>query len=169
MFTLGHFDHWQMKHLALIHNYVPLAQVSNRHHNKMIRKNTMWTDNLTKLKGKTSHIYLLFQQKYVLPQQEMSQLKLPIQYKLYCHCINYHTCLVYNIAIHYKSFMINISHTYLFIGKKWTLWVSVQLSEVFSYEYTRPPRLPMQITWPWLPVGSFSHGLITVKQKKMWA
>ncbi len=30
------------------------------------------------------------------------------------------------------------------------------------------PRLPMQITWPWPPVGSFNHGMITVRQKKMW-
>ncbi len=31
-----------------------------------------------------------------------------------------------------------------------------------------PPRLPMQITWPWPSVGRFSHGLITVTQTKMW-
>ncbi len=47
------------------------------------------------------------------------------------------------------------------------LWVSVWLSGVFSWEKT-PLRLLMQTTWPWPPVGSFSHGLITVRQKKMW-
>ncbi len=52
-------------------------------------------------------------------------------------------------------------------GKNELLWVSVQPSEVFSWDKT-PPRLPMQIPWPWTPVGSFRHGLITVRQKKMW-
>ncbi len=52
-------------------------------------------------------------------------------------------------------------------GKNELLWVSVQPSGVFSWQKT-PLRLPMQITWPWPPVGSFSHGLITVRQKKMW-
>ncbi len=39
-------------------------------------------------------------------------------------------------------------------------------SGIFSWERT-PSRLPMQITWPCLPVGRFSHGLITIRQKKM--
>ncbi len=47
------------------------------------------------------------------------------------------------------------------------LWVSVRPPRVFSWEKT-PLRLPLQITWPWPPVGSFSHGLITLRQKKMW-
>ncbi len=38
---------------------------------------------------------------------------------------------------------------------------SVQPSGVFSWEKT-PLRLPMQIIWPWPPVGSFSHGVIIV-------
>ncbi len=58
---------------------------------------------------------------------------------------------------------ITISPTYLFIWNKWT----VQPSGVFSWEKT-PLRLPMQISWPWPPVSSFSHNLITVRQKKMW-
>ncbi len=51
-------------------------------------------------------------------------------------------------------------------GKNKLLWVSVWPSGVFSWEKT-PPRLLMQITWPWPPVGRFCHGLITVSQKKM--
>ncbi len=61
--------------------------------------------------------------------------------------------------------MITISPTYLFIWKNELLWVSVQPSGVFSWEKT-PPRLPMQITWPWPPVGRFSQGLITRKPKE---
>ncbi len=45
------------------------------------------------------------------------------------------------------------------------LWVSVWPSGEFSWEITLP-RLPMQITWPWPPVGRFCHGLITVRQRK---
>ncbi len=52
-------------------------------------------------------------------------------------------------------------------GKNEPLRVSVQPSEVFSWEKTSP-RLPMQITWPWPPVGRFCYGLITVRQKNMW-
>ncbi len=37
-------------------------------------------------------------------------------------------------------------------GKNELLWVSVQPSEVFSWE-KNPRRLPMQITWPWPPVS----------------
>ncbi len=37
-----------------------------------------------------------------------------------------------------------------------------RLLEYFLEKKTSP-RLPMQITWPWPPVGSFSHGLITVR------
>ncbi len=56
--------------------------------------------------------------------------------------------------------------TYLY-GNNELLWVYVQPSGVFSQEKT-PPRLPMQITWPWPPMGRFSHGLITIRQTKMW-
>ncbi len=42
----------------------------------------------------------------------------------------------------------------------------VQPSGVFSWEKT-PPRLPMQITWPWPSVSRFCHGLITIRQRKM--
>ncbi len=38
----------------------------------------------------------------------------------------------------------------------------------YFLEKKTPLRLPTQITWPWPPVGSFSHGLITVRQRKMW-
>ncbi len=54
--------------------------------------------------------------------------------------------------------------------EKWKnkhLWISVWISGVFSWEKT-PPRLPMQITSPWPPVGRFWHCLITVRQKKIW-
>ncbi len=40
------------------------------------------------------------------------------------------------------------------------------LLEYFREKKTRS-RLPMQITWPWPLVGRFSHGLITIRQKKM--
>ncbi len=36
---------------------------------------------------------------------------------------------------------------------------------IFARE-KNPLRIPMQITWPWPPVGSFSHGPINVRQKK---
>ncbi len=51
--------------------------------------------------------------------------------------------------------------------KKWTF---VCLCVTFSSIFFRKniPRLPMQITWPWPQVGRFSHGLITVRQMKMW-
>ncbi len=52
-------------------------------------------------------------------------------------------------------------------GKKELLGVSRRPSGVFSWEKT-PPRLPMQITWPWPPLGRFSHGLITIRKKWMW-
>ncbi len=52
-------------------------------------------------------------------------------------------------------------------GTNELLWVFVQPSRVFSQEKI-PPRLHMKITWPWPPVGRFSHGLVTVRQKKMW-
>ncbi len=70
--------------------------------------------------------------------------------------------------------LVILSHSWLpflpltcFYGKNELLWVSMWPSGVFSWEKT-PLRLPMQITWPWPPVGRFSHGLITVRQKKMW-
>ncbi len=44
---------------------------------------------------------------------------------------------------------------------------SVQPSGVFSWEKT-PSRFSMQSTWPLQQVCRFSHGLITVRQKKMW-
>ncbi len=53
-------------------------------------------------------------------------------------------------------------------GKNELLWVSMWPSGVFSWERTSP-RSFMQITWPWAPVGRFSHGLITLRLKKMWA
>ncbi len=63
-----------------------------------------------------------------------------------------------------KSFMITISPAYLFIWKKMNLRGSLcSLLEYFLKKKT-PPRLPMQITWPWPPVGRFGHGLITVRQ-----
>ncbi len=55
-----------------------------------------------------------------------------------------------------------------FYGNIELLWVCVWPSGVFSWEKRTPPRLHMQITWSLPPVGSFSHGLITVRQKKMW-
>ncbi len=59
-----------------------------------------------------------------------------------------------------------LSLTYLY-GKKSTF---VYLLAAFWCNFLRktPPRLPMQITWPWPPGGRFCHGLITVRQKKMW-
>ncbi len=51
-------------------------------------------------------------------------------------------------------------------GKNEILWVSVWPSGIFLQEKTHP-RLPMQITWPRLPVGRFSHGLINIRQMKM--
>ncbi len=53
-------------------------------------------------------------------------------------------------------------------GKNEILWVSVRPSGALSREKKLPPDLPMQITWPWPLVGRFNHGLITVRQKKMW-
>ncbi len=41
-------------------------------------------------------------------------------------------------------------------GKYELLWVSVWHSGVFSWEKTSP-ILPMQITWPWPPVGRYCH------------
>ncbi len=38
----------------------------------------------------------------------------------------------------------------------------------YFLEKKTPLRLPMQITWPWPPEGRFNHGLITIKQRKMW-
>ncbi len=64
--------------------------------------------------------------------------------------------------LHSKSFMITISPPCLFIWNKWTFVCR-------EYFLQNPPFiLPMQITFPWPPVGSFSHGLITVRQTKMW-
>ncbi len=52
-------------------------------------------------------------------------------------------------------------------AKNELLWVSEWPSGLFSWEKT-PSRLPMQITWPWPQVARFCHGLITIRQKKMW-
>ncbi len=40
-------------------------------------------------------------------------------------------------------------------------------SHLFAFR-TISPISPIQIAWPWLQVGRFSHGLITIWQKKMW-
>ncbi len=54
--------------------------------------------------------------------------------------------------------------TYLY-GKKWTF---VGLYAAFWSIFLRKNslRLLMQITWPWPPVDSFSHGLIIVRQRE---
>ncbi len=76
--------------------------------------------------------------------------------------------------LHNMKALVFLSHSWLpflplacLYRKHELLWVSVGLSEVFSREKTSL-RLLMQITWPWPPVGRFSHGLITVRQKKVW-
>ncbi len=38
----------------------------------------------------------------------------------------------------------------------------------FLYSIGKGAISHMQITWPWPPVGIFSHDLITIRQKKMW-
>ncbi len=54
-------------------------------------------------------------------------------------------------------------------GQKWTSGSLCSLLEYFHEKKNSPaPRLPLQITWPWQPVSTFGHGLITVRQKKMW-
>ncbi len=80
-------------------------------------------------------------------------------------------------CLHFAQYMLMSPHgigykqtiflTYIFIWKKWT---SMGLCVAFCSIFTRKnsPRLSMQITWPWPPVGRFSHGLITVRKKKMW-
>ncbi len=61
--------------------------------------------------------------------------------------------------------MVTISPTYLFIWNKLTfVGLCVAFWSIFARKNS--PRLPMQITWPWPPVGRFSHGLITVRQRK---
>ncbi len=52
---------------------------------------------------------------------------------------------------HSNSIMITISPTCLY-EKNELVCVSVHPCGVFSWEKT-PPRLPLQITWPWPPVG----------------
>ncbi len=56
--------------------------------------------------------------------------------------------------------------TFLYVNK----WTFAGLCAAFWSIIARrnSSRLHMQITWPWPPVGRFSHGLITVRQKKMW-
>ncbi len=84
-------------------------------------------------------------------------------------------CMTFFLTFHTKSHNMKasviLSHswssllplTWLY-GKNEHLRVSVWPSGVFSGEKT-PLILPMRITWPWQPVGSFSRGLITVRQK----
>ncbi len=55
---------------------------------------------------------------------------------------------------------------YLVQTWNWTLWYNQALE--YFLEKKTPARLLMQITWPWPPVGIFRHGLITVRQTKMW-
>ncbi len=57
----------------------------------------------------------------------------------------------------------HLSHVLVYMKKVNFVWPS----GVFSQEKT-PSRLPMQITWLWPPVGRSSHGLITIRPKKMW-
>ncbi len=64
------------------------------------------------------------------------------------------------------SFMITTSPTYLFIWKEMFVGLCAAFWNIFSNKTL--PRLPMQITWPWPPVGRFSYGLVTIRQKKMW-
>ncbi len=53
-------------------------------------------------------------------------------------------------------------------GKSELLWISTCGLLDYFLKKTILPRLHMQITWSWPPVGRYSHGLITVRQKKMW-
>ncbi len=80
-------------------------------------------------------------------------------------------CWTFHTKSHYMKAYI-LSHSWspflpciCLYWKNELLWVSVSPSRVFSWEKTLL-RLPMQITWPWPPVGIFSHILITVRQKK---
>ncbi len=92
-------------------------------------------------------------------------------------CANYKYALMFwtfHTKLHNMKALVILSHSWspflplpCLYGKNELLWVSLRPSRVFYWENT-PLRLSMQITWPWPPVGSFSHGLITVRQKKMW-
>ncbi len=69
-------------------------------------------------------------------------------------------------------FMFSVSHIYMisltshiFVCQ---LCISCHcLSSATDWEKTSL-ILPIQISWPWPPVSSLSHGLITVRQKKIW-
>ncbi len=61
----------------------------------------------------------------------------------------------------------HFSHLLVYMKKK-NFCGSLCVLLEYLLEKKTPPRLPMQITWPWPPVGIFSHSLITVGQKKMW-
>ncbi len=58
----------------------------------------------------------------------------------------------------------HFSHLLDYMGKK-KVGLCAAFCSIFVREKT-PLRLPMQITWLWPPVGSFGHGLFTVRQKK---
>ncbi len=71
---------------------------------------------------------------------------------------------------HNMKVLFILSHFYhllVYMENNELLRVSVWPSAVFSHEKTSP-RLPMQITWPWPSMSRFRHGLITVRQTKMW-
>ncbi len=78
------------------------------------------------------------------------------------------------IKSHNMKALVILSHSWLpfvpltgLYGKNYFCGSLCRFSGVFSWEKT-PLRSPMQITWPWPQVDSFNHGLITVRQKKMW-
>ncbi len=106
-------------------------------------------------------------------------------YHAYIHCHHYQTwydtlklpslfvawlCWTFHTKSHNMKALVILSHSWTpflpltcLYGKNELLWAS----GVFSWE--KPlPRLSMQVTLLWPPVGRFNHGLITINQKKMW-
>ncbi len=114
-----------------------------------------------------SSLFILWTNLYMSNRPNITSLKLPSLFTAW-------PFWTFQNKSHNMKALVILSHSWspflpltCLYGKHEFLWVSVQPSVVFSWEET-PPRLPMQITWPWHPVICFSHGLITVREKKMW-
>ncbi len=94
-------------------------------------------------------------------------LKLPFLFAAWLLFFTFHNTLhnMTALVILSHSWSPFLPHTCLY-EKRTFVGLSVAFWSIFTRK-KNPPRLPMQITCPWPPVGRFSHSLIIVRQKKM--
>ncbi len=142
---------WQVKELIMVNNVAPCYAFHNRIVllNKLLPKVFLFNQWVMSLLDTWYILYCVY-------------LKLPSMFAAWVFW-TFHTKShnMKALVIHDHHF----SHLLVYMEKNELLWVSVQPSGILSWEKSLL-GLPMQITWAC--VGSFSHGLITVRQKKMW-